>query len=145
MTARIAKTARTSLVCAALLPFCAPGFAQEAPIRIELNRLEAQGENCRTYLLIDNAKGDALRSLKLDIFALDTDGVAAKRIAVEVGPVPEKKRLIKLFDLAGLSCPRVGSILPNDVLACEGAQGPQEGCLSRIETLSKAGPVTFVK
>lgn len=115
-----------------------------APLRLELNRLEPQGENCRAYLLIDNAKGEALRSLKLDLFALDADGVAAKRLAVEVGPVPEKKTLIKLFDFPGLACARFGRVLLNEVLACEGAGGPREDCLAALQTTSKTS-VPFVK
>ncbi len=136
---------RSTLVGTIVVASIGPALGQESSLRVELNRLEPQGDNCRTYLLIDNSKGDALLSLKLDLFALDTDGVAAKRLAVEVGPVPEKKRLIKLFDFAGLACPQVGSILLNDVIACEGSQGPREDCLSAIEPASKAGPVAFVK
>ena len=137
--------ARTALVVSCVCAWALPAFAQDGGTRVELNRLEPQGENCRTYLLIDNSKGDAYRSLKLDLFALDTDGVAAKRLAVEVGPVPEKKRLIKLFDWAWLACARVGSVLLNDVLTCEGPGGPRESCLAALDTASKADPVTFVK
>lgn len=115
------------------------------PLRVELNRLESSGENCRAYFLIDNQKGQSWRSLKLDLFALDTDGVAAKRLAVEVGPVPEKKTLIKLFDFAGIACPRLGRVLLNDVMACEGAAETREACLSAIETASKVATVPFAK
>lgn len=115
------------------------------PVRVELNRLESNGENCRAYFLIDNQKGESWRSLKLDLFALDTDGVAAKRLAVEVGPVPEKKTLIKLFDFTGLACPRLGRVLLNDVMACEGAASSREACLSAIETASKVATVPFAK
>ena len=139
------NSARSALAACALLAGTGPVPAQDSSLRVELNRLEPQGENCRTYLLIENAKGGALRSLKLDLFALDTDGVAAKRLAVEVGPVPEKKTLIKLFDFTGLACPRLGSLLLNDVITCEGADGPRDSCLSAIETGSKAGAVAFVK
>ena len=142
---------RIAVLACAALPFAAagPALAQDkapAPsVRVELNRLEAAGENCRAYFLIDNRKGEGWRSLKLDLFALDTDGVAAKRLAVEVGPVPEKKTLIKLFDFPGLACPRFGSILLNDVMACEGAAGTREACLSAIETASKVADVPFAK
>ena len=34
-----------------------PAWAQTSGVRIELNRLEAAGENCRAYFLIDNQKG----------------------------------------------------------------------------------------
>jgi hypothetical protein len=122
-----------------------PAWAQTSSVRIELNRLEAAGENCRAYFLIDNRQGQGWRSLKLDLFALDTDGVAAKRLAVEVGPVPEKKTLIKLFDFPGLGCPRFGRILLNDVMACEGSTASREECLAAIETASKVADVPFAK
>ena len=134
---------------ALLLPFSGVALAQDrpaaTPLRIELNKIEAAGESCRTYFLIDNQKGETWRSLKLDLFALDTDGVAAKRLAVEVGPVPGRKTLIKLFDFPGLNCSRFGRVLLNDVLTCDGTTTSREECLSGIETASKIETVSFVK
>ncbi|MBF9195823.1 Tat pathway signal protein [Microvirga terrestris] len=134
---------------ALLLPLSGAALAQEgaspSPLRIELNKIEAAGENCRTYFLINNQKGDSWRSLKLDLFALDTDGVAAKRLAVEVGSVPGRKTLIKLFDFPGLSCTRLGSVLLKDVMTCEGAANSREECLSALETSSKIDAVSFTK
>ncbi|MGF9757892.1 Tat pathway signal protein [Microvirga sp. 0TCS3.31] len=134
---------------ALLLPFSGAALAQDraspSPLRIELNKIEAAGENCRTYFPIDNQKGDTWRSLKLDLFALDTDGVAAKRLAVEVGPVPGRKTLIKLFDFPGLSCSRFGRVLLNDVMTCEGVANSREECLSALETSSKIDTVSFTK
>jgi hypothetical protein len=135
---------------AVLAALTGPALAQDRPqsvasVLIELNKVEAVGENCRTYFLIDNKSAEAWRSLKLDLFALDTDGVAAKRLAVEVGPVPGRKTLIKLFDFPGLSCQRFGRVLLNDVVACEGAASSREECLSAIETASKVESVPFAK
>jgi hypothetical protein len=110
-----------------------------------LNKIEVVGENCRTYFLINNQRGDSWRSLKLDLFALDPEGVAAKRLAVEIGPVPSRKTLIKLFDFPGLSCSRFGRVLLNDVLTCEGAASSREECLSAIETASKIDAISFAK
>ena len=107
------------------------------PLKIELNRLEPAGEACRTYMLVDNSRGPALKSLKVDLFAFDTEGVAQKRLAVELGPVQEKKTVVRLFDFAGLACPKIGRLLLNDVLACEGGDATRESCLERIETTSK--------
>ena len=135
---------------ALLLPFSGSALAQDRPsvanpLRIELNKIEAAGDNCRTYFLISNQKSENWRSLKLDLFALDTDGVAAKRLAVEVGPVPGRKTLIKLFDFPGLNCSRLGRVLLNDVLTCEGAASSREECLSAVETASKIDAVAFAK
>lgn len=145
---------RSMIGCAAcastIVGFGTMAAAEEASkaaafLRVELNKIEAAGDNCRTYLLIDNRQRESWRSLKLDLFALDRDGVAAKRIAVEVGPVPGSKKLIKLFDFPGLSCPQIGSVLLNDVVACAGAASSREECLAAIETASKIEAVTFAK
>jgi len=122
-------------------------WAQDgAPIRLELNRLEpVQGETCRAYLAIENPSAEAYRSLKLDLFAFDTGGVIAKRVALEAGPVSAKKTSVKLFDFAGLPCERFSRVLLNNVIACEVGEGARPDCLSLIETRSKLARVGFVK
>jgi hypothetical protein len=116
----------------------APAQDAKAPVlKLELNRLEPAGEACRTYLLVDNSRGTALKSLKLDLFAFDTEGVAQKRLAVELGPVQDRKTMVRLFDFPALACPKIGRVLLNDVLACEGGEASRESCLDRIETESK--------
>ena len=125
---------------AAALALCGPAPAQDAsptPLKLELNRLEPAGEACRTYLVVDNSRGTALKSLKVDLFAFDTDGIAQKRLAVELGPIPDKKTIVRLFDFPALACPKIGRVLLNDVLACEGGQASRETCLERIVTESK--------
>jgi hypothetical protein len=114
------------------------------PISLELNRLEARDTSCRAYLMVRNA-GPAMKSLKIDLFALDADGIAAKRVALELGPISEGKTMIRLFDLTDLTCARVGRLLLNDIIACETDGGPQPQCLSAIETSAKGGAVPFDK
>ncbi|MCJ2036900.1 Tat pathway signal protein [Methylobacterium sp. J-068] len=117
----------------------------KAPVlKLELNRLEPAGDACRTYLLVDNSRGPALKSLKVDLFAFDTEGVAQKRLAVELGPVQDRKTMVRLFDFPALACPKIGRVLLNDVLACEGGEASRESCLERIETESKTS-ATFVR
>ena len=111
--------------------------AGAAPLKIELNRLEPAGDSCRTYMLVDNASGPALKSLKVDLFAFDTEGVAQKRLAVELGPVQAAKTVVRLFDFPGIACPKIGRVLLNDVLACEGGDASRESCLERAEPTSK--------
>ena len=118
--------------------------AASAPIRLELNRLESDGDNCRAYLLIDNSKGTSHRSFKVDLFVLDTEGIAAKRVVLELGPVAAKKTLIRLFDIQGVPCAKFGKVLLNDVLGCEDAAGQRQNCLANTTTDSKAA-VPLVK
>ncbi len=112
--------------------------AADPGVRLELNRLEPQGESCRTYLLIDNAKGDAFTSLKLDLFAFDTDGVIAKRLALESGPVPASKTASGC-SISPASPAGVSRVLLNDVSPAR--PRPAQGrLLGRVETASKHRP-----
>jgi hypothetical protein len=121
-----------------------PKEAMSTPIRLELNRLEENGDSCRAYLLIDNSTGTAHRSFKIDLFVLDTEGIAAKRVVLELGPVAAKKTVIRLFDIQGVPCAKFGKVLLNDVLGCESATGEKQNCLAMTTTDSKAS-VPLVK
>ena len=144
----VAKCVVSGLASLAVLTsLVAPGTAQDgkaAPIKLELNRLEPAGDACRTYLLVDNSRGPALKSLKVDLFAFDTEGIAQKRLSVELGPVQDRKTMVRLFDFPGIACAKIGRLLLNDVLACEGGEASRETCLDRIETDSKTS-ATFVR
>ena len=156
MSARVAapRSARrwidwtATVVLALALGFAAGSKARAetaAPRRLQLNRLEPQGETCRATMLVANPTGAPWRSLKVDLFALDTDGVAQKRLAVELGPVAAKKTVIKLFDFAGLACPKFSRILLNDVIACETGEASRDDCLAAIETASRVAAGAFDK
>lgn len=140
---------RAALVWAALA-LVAPGVAvsavaqesagdKAAPIKLQLNKTETAGEACRITMVVDNSRGAGLKTYKVDLFAFDTDGVAQKRVAVELAPLPPHKTTVKIFDFPGIACGKVGRILLNDVLACDGGDGAREACLERTETESKAG------
>ena len=123
----------------ALLAQASAASAAEGPaLRIELNRLETLGEACRVYLVLANGGTDSFETFKLDLVLFDTDGVIARRLAVEAAPLRAAKTSVKLFDLDDLACERVGTVLVNDVLACGTAAGPVEDCVTRIETASRA-------
>lgn len=120
------------------------GFANAATagVALELNKLEPQGPACRVYLLAEPSED--YQSLKLDLVLFGVDGVIARRLAVEAGPLTAGKRSVKLFDLQETGCETIGSILINDVMTCEGAEGPLDGCIAGIETSSRAA-ADFIK
>lgn len=137
---RLSGVTALSLLAAAAL--AVPAGAQEAggekaaPIKLQLNKLENAGDACRATMVIDN-RGSALKSYKVDLFAFDTDGVAQKRVAVDLGPIAARKTVVKLLDFQGIGCAKVGRILLNDVIACDGGDASREGCLDRTEVESK--------
>ena len=113
-----------------------------APLAVELNKLEPNGGACRAYLVLKNASARTFESLKLDLVMFDTEGVVAKRLAVQAAPLPQGKTSLKVFDIAGHACGGIGSILLNDVLAC--APATAEDCLGLIDA-SARGEVPFIK
>ncbi len=115
-----------------------PVAVEAVGVRVELNRLEPLDDACRVYLVLANGTAEAFDAFKLDLVLFDTDGVIARRLAVEAAPLRAQKTSVKLFDLDALPCDRIGTVLLNDVLACNSASGPVADCVARIETASRA-------
>jgi hypothetical protein len=105
---------------------------------VELNRLDDAGGGCRLTLVVANPGGQRFEQLKLDLVLFDADGVVARRLAVETGPVRARKTVVRLFEAADLPCAGIGRLLLNDVVACSGEDGPVPGCLDRLVTASRA-------
>ena len=133
--------------------------APVAPIPVELNKLEplpvpaaapgvaaAPGPGCRAYIVATNPAPEPVTQLRLDLVLFGTDGVIARRIALDLAPLAPRKTTVRLFDLAGLSCDDIGRVLVNDVLACQSGQHEgappadqaRQACLDRLQLSSRA-------
>ncbi len=108
-------------------------------VAVELNKLEAAGDVCRSYVVVENGLGGDLDSLALDLVVFDGAGVIARRLAVELGPVPAEKTRVKVFDIDGVACDAIGRFLVNGVLACDGALPADGDCGERLALGSRAG------
>lgn len=118
--------------------------ADDARIGIELNKLEPAGSACRAYLVFENRTARSFDPYKLDLVMFDTEGVIAKRVAVEAGPLPAGKTSVKLFDIGGLGCERIQRVLLNSVMACGTGQGEAPDCTGLAEPSSRT-EVGFIK
>lgn len=116
----------------------------EPGVRIELNKLEATGNACRAYLLLENRSALSFESLKLDLVLFDREGVVAKRLAVETAPLPEEKTSLKVFDIAQLPCDAISRVLLNKLTACNDGQTARGDCLGLVSTASR-DRVPFIK
>lgn len=132
-------TLRHLLLLSALLAAATPLRAEEAPrFSIEINRLDAAGDDCRVTLVEKNATPAAVTSLKLDIAVFDKEGIVAKRVGVDAGPLKAGRSVVKTFDLKGLACADVGRLLVNDIIACEAGGLATDACFDMIEPRSRA-------
>lgn len=137
-------TLRLRVALFAMIAAIPGALADNGALRVELNKLEPHGEACRAYLVLENATGSAFEELKLDLVLFDTDGVVARRLAVEMAPLPAGKTSLKVFDISGLACDAIGRVLLNDVLACADAAGAREDCLALVSPTAR-GAVRFIK
>lgn len=110
----------------------------QSPIVLELNRLEAREGACRAFFLVRNP-GAALDELRVDLALFDRGGVITRRIVVDIGPVPAEKAQVKSFDVAGIACDAIGSVLLNDVTTCRIGGEPRSNCLGSLSLASRAG------
>lgn len=115
-----------------------------SPIGVELNKLETVGKGCRAYVVVNNPNETAFKTIMLELYMFRTDGVIGRRFALDIAPLREKKRAVKLFDLANVTCDQIGSFLINDVLRCESTAGEVRDCLDGLD-ISALTKVTFSK
>lgn len=116
----------------------APASAADGKIGIELNKVEDQSGGCRLYFVLDNATPSAFELYKLDLVMFGADGVIARRLAVEVGPLRPAKTSVKLFDIPTLPCAGIGTVLVNDVLVCKAGADERPNCIDLITVASRA-------
>ncbi len=128
----LALAITSGAVSAADDPVTAAGTS--AAVALELNKLETTDKGCRAYIVVNNPGDTAYQSLKLDLVLFQTDAVIARRVALDLAPVKAQKKSVKLFDLDGMACDKIGSFLINDVLDCKSDAGPVDGCLQRLTT-----------
>ncbi len=118
----------------------APSYAADAPLlAVELNKLETYEKGCRAYVVINNAGEQAFQTVKVDLVLFQPDGVIARRFAVDLGPLKSVKKTVKLFDVEGLACDKIASVLVNDVMECKADSGVIPDCLTKISLSSVAG------
>ena len=96
-------------------------------------------------MVASNPDAEPITQLRLDLVLFGTDGVIARRVALDLAPLAPRKMAVRLFDLPGQPCNGIGRVLVNDVLACQlgpqgdGGAGPQQqACLDRLQLSSRA-------
>jgi hypothetical protein len=141
---------RLSLSCALVLPLslCA-GLAEADPVapnakpaaqdagtgvNIELNKLETSEKGCRAYMVLNNPDEANYQSFKIDLVLFQSDGVIGKRFSIDLAPLKPKKKTVKLFEIDGIQCDKIGSFLINDVMECKADSGAVAGCLESLKT-----------
>lgn len=109
----------------------------EAAVVVELNKVEQLENACRAYLLFENGHSSRFEEFRLDLVLFDSDGVIARRIAVEAAPLRADRSVVKLFDLADLQCETIDRVLLNDIAPCADEEGARQDCVDLVELRSR--------
>ena len=147
---KVASALMISLIAAHSFPAMAgestpAAAASGAPaITVELNKLETVEKGCRVYTVVDNPGQTAFQTFKLDLILFHTDGVIGRRLMLDLAPLKSAKKTVKMFDLDGTQCDKIGSFLVHDVMECKADSGPLDKCLDAI-TLKSLSNVQITK
>lgn len=107
-------------------------------IGVQLNTLEADGDDCRAHLVLENGLDEALESFQLDMVVFDEDGIIQRRMVVEMAPLRAGSISVRAFRMTATSCDSVGRILINDINVCEGSEGAIDRCADYVQVESLA-------
>ncbi|MFN0218010.1 MAG: hypothetical protein ACKVP4_04240 [Hyphomicrobium sp.] len=110
------------------------GTADDPAVALELNKLEAIDKGCRAYVVVTNKSTTTYEALKLDLVLFQNDGVIGRRFSLDLAPVRSQKKAVKLFEIDGMACDKIGQFLINDVIDCKTEQGSAQNCLRRLST-----------
>lgn len=133
-SSRLLSALGTTLTAAVLA--ASPAWAGPTALGVELNKLEPQANGCRAFVVVQNDSTTLFQSVKLDLVLFQTDGVIGRRFAIDLAPIKPQKRTVKLFDLEGMACDKIGSLLINDVVECKADAGPLDDCLAGMTVKS---------
>lgn|SRR5690606_35372310 len=131
---------------AILLGFCwassqaaAEQSGDAAELGVELNKMEEHGTGgCRLSFVFRNGTDERLDTFKLDLVMFGQDDVIARRLIVDASPLRSGKTTVKLFDVDGLTCGDIATILVNDLPGCVlGREGSQD-CIEVVALQSRA-------
>jgi hypothetical protein len=135
------RWSRVAVALAGLLMLTAAAGAAD-PVCLELNAAEAIQRGCRLSFIVENPSDQTIDGLTLDLVLFNREGSIYQRLLAELAPVRKAKTMVKAFEVEG-DCARIGSILLNDVTAC---QPPALGdCLDRLMLSSRVPTIKFFK
>lgn len=115
----------------------APADAAPA-LSLELNKLEDREGSCLAYLVLQNPTDQDYTVFLLDLIVFQTDGIIARRLAIQLAPLLADKTTVKLFEIPEIGCDAIGRVLINAVTGCETPDGEIADCIRRLSLSSRA-------
>lgn len=115
-----------------------PGAAAAQTLDIELNKLEDVGGQCVASLVLTNRLSETLEQVRFDLYVFDRNGIIARRLLLDTGPMRTDKTTVASFVLLSRPCADVGRLLVNNVPLCKTAAGAAVDCVAALNLTSRA-------
>lgn len=125
-------------VIAAITLWSGPASAQSDTLIVELNKVEAIDNGCRTFFLFRNHTVHTFQGFEMSLAILDEEGIIDRLLTVEAAPLPAERTTLKLFEIPETQCDGVGEILLHEISRCEPDQGGPMDCFDILELRSRA-------
>ncbi|MFN3938615.1 MAG: hypothetical protein ACK4KW_13685 [Gemmobacter sp.] len=125
---------------AILLALALPAAAETpgaGALRLELNRLDAEGAACRLTFVAENGWAP-LSSLVIETVLFDRGGRVAALTLFDFGELPQGRRRVRQFDVAGTDCGSIGQVLVNGVATCTGPGAERAACAAALSVAGSA-------
>jgi hypothetical protein len=115
-----------------------PVAAQSPSLAVELNKIEDNAGRCSAAFVLKNQTGETIDQLRLDLYVFDKDGVIARHLFLDTGPLRDGKTSVASFAILDKSCSEVGRLLVSDVPVCKTHSGNAIDCVGALDLTSKA-------
>lgn len=113
--------------------------AGPATLSIALDSLAPVDGACRLTFVARNGLAADISALVIEAVAFGADGGVERIALFDFGTLPVDRLRVRQFDLPGLSCDAVGSVLVNGVQGCVGEGLDAAHCAAAITVSSRAG------
>ncbi|WP_068311881.1 hypothetical protein [Polycladidibacter hongkongensis] len=117
----------------ACFPASAAATGSGKLIKLQLLKDEQVADSCRVSFLAKNTMGTSIEDLSLDLVIFDREGGLVDLLSVSLGRLPNKKTRVQAYDIAGVKCEGIASLLVNDVTACTGEALNNAACLDAMD------------
>ena len=134
----VGKHLRAAALFAAALALWSGGAGAAQTLDIELNKLEDVGGQCVASLVLTNRLSETLEQVRFDLYVFDRNGIIARRLLLDTGPMRTDKTTVASFVLLSRPCADVGRLLVNNVPLCKTVAGASVDCVAALNLTSRA-------
>lgn len=134
-------TGSVLLALAALMPGVAAAQDSAAPgdgqgIGLSLNTAETvEGGRMLTFMLRNGLGGDISRAV-YETVLFSREGRVERMTLFDMGALPAGRPRVRRFEVSGLECERLGSLLINGAETCEAGDLGEQACVDALSVSS---------